>query len=612
MIRLSLFFLILFSVNAFSQEYDVRIDLSSIEKDRIPVSIHFVDFNFESEVIFQLPKIVPGTYSISDFGKVVNDLLAYDTEGSLIELERLDTNRWTVTDATILDHVEYWVEDTFDDKRYSYIFEPGGTSFEEDVFLLNNFGVIGFIDTYDKIPFKIEVIHAEELYGVTPMKREFISTTKDVFFAENYLQLSDSPIMYCIPDTASVMIGNTEVIVSVYSPSGESNAQSMMQEIEPTLIAQGEYLGGTLPVDKYVILIYLQEKSTNSGLMGALEHSYSSVFSYPERSINRLSKYIKSTTAHEFFHIITPLTIHSEEIGNYDFIDPKMSKHLWLYEGVTEYTSMRVQAMYDLITLDEFLDDILAKKEQASYYDDTLPFTVMSKGALDLYEDQYENVYQKGALIGMCLDLLLLHLSDGEYDIRRLLDELTKEYGVNRSFKDDDLFDIIAEMTYPEVREFFRLHVEGKEALPLVSYLEYVGLLYSPGELISINSLGNVSISFDPDQDQIIVVDAGDKNGNAKKMGLRSGDIILEMLDKQIGMDNYAAVFREYFSLEKGAKFSMLVSRMDKKGRLKTKRLKSKVIQVETEIGERLMWDENPSYMQITLRKSWLNEHAFN
>jgi predicted metalloprotease with PDZ domain len=36
------------------------------------------------------------------------------------------------------------------------------------------------------------------------------------------------------------------------------------------------------------------------------------------------------------FHIITPLSIHSKEIQDFDYNDPKMSQHLWMYEGVTD------------------------------------------------------------------------------------------------------------------------------------------------------------------------------------------------------------------------------------------------------------------------------------
>jgi predicted metalloprotease with PDZ domain len=116
-----------------------------------------------------------------------------------------------------------------------------------------------------------------------------------------------------------------------------------------------------------------------------------------------------------------------------------MSKHLWLYEGVTEYSSVHMQVMYGLLTPDEFLNVINQKLDESSYYSDDLPFTEMSLGALDDYEDEYENVYEKGALIGMCLDLILLELSDGQMGIRELLKKLSETYGVDRSFSDQNL-----------------------------------------------------------------------------------------------------------------------------------------------------------------------------
>jgi predicted metalloprotease with PDZ domain len=50
-----------------------------------------------------------------------------------------------------------------------------------------------------------------------------------------------------------------------------------------------------------------------------------------------LVKSMMDVVSHEFFHIVTPLSIHSKEIQDFDYNDPKMSEHLWMYEGVTEY-----------------------------------------------------------------------------------------------------------------------------------------------------------------------------------------------------------------------------------------------------------------------------------
>ena len=46
--------------------------------------------------------------------------------------------------------------------------------------------------------------------------------------------------------------------------------------------------------------------------------------------------------------------MHSNEIHYFDFNTPKMSKHLWMYEGVTEYFANLFQVNQGLITEDAF------------------------------------------------------------------------------------------------------------------------------------------------------------------------------------------------------------------------------------------------------------------
>jgi predicted metalloprotease with PDZ domain len=148
---------------------------------------------------------------------------------------------------------------------------------------------------------------------------------------------------------------------------------------------------------------------------------------------------------------------------------PRMSKHLWLYEGVTEYFASHVQVHENLISVDEFMQKIREYIFSSMAYNDTLPFTEMSAKVLDEHEKEYGNVYQKGALIGMALDIQLRDLSDGKYGLVDLMQDLAKTYGKGKPFKDDELFDKITELTYPEIRTFFARYVEGNERLPLQS-----------------------------------------------------------------------------------------------------------------------------------------------
>lgn len=92
-----------------------------------------------------------------------------------------------------------------------------------------------------------------------------------------------------------------------------------------------------------------------------------------------------------------------------------MSRHLWMYEGVTEYFAHLFQVNQGLINNQEFYDRISSKIESSMNFNDTIPFTVMSQNILEEpYKSDYYNVYLKGALIGLALDIRLRELSDGK------------------------------------------------------------------------------------------------------------------------------------------------------------------------------------------------------
>ena len=96
--------------------------------------------------------------------------------------------------------------------------------------------------------------------------------------------------------------------------------------------------------------------------VGALEHGNSSFYVLPDFGDTTFTSMIKRVALHEFMHIFTPLNLHSEHIGNFDYVEPKMSKHLWLYEGVTEYFANLILLQSNLISEREFFGQRMSRK----------------------------------------------------------------------------------------------------------------------------------------------------------------------------------------------------------------------------------------------------------
>lgn len=591
------------------EKYVVNIDLNNVVEDKVRVACTLPKVDSDS-IEFRVPKIVPGTYSIYDFGRFFTDFEALDAAGNKLETVQLTDNRILIRNSSKLSSISYWIDDTFDSEKDNFIFEPAGTNIEAgENYVINTFGFVGYLKGMKDNAYELHVDYPKGLYGASALDKVAKSDSSDMFVAANYFDLADGPIMYAKPDTTTFEVGGAEILISIYSPNKVLDPTFVKEQIEPTLAAQYKYLG-ELPVDRYAFIIYLFDTHPLSGKLGALEHSYSSFYSLPEIDPFRLAQVVRDVAAHEFFHILTPLNVHSEEIGNFDFINPKMSKHLWMYEGVTEYAAGLAQVKYGEMSLEEYLEVIRGKIEQSKkQFDDKLPFTELSLNCLGSTQSQYGNVYQKGALIGMALDIQLRELSGGEYGVQEMMNDLAIKYGKEVSFQDEALFDTITAMTYPEIRTFFSTYVEGTTSIPYEEFLAKAGLQFEPGRKDKEISLGHISFSVNESDNRLIIQSIDQMNYFGQQMGYQEGDIIYKFDGVEIDIENYEEEFMAFSDRhEVGDKITAVVIRTDKNGKEKKLKLKANAMSVDVEIQPSLALMDNPSEQQLALRKAWLNK----
>jgi predicted metalloprotease with PDZ domain len=621
--------LVFISVTTWASDgkYEYRLDLTRVVDDKVYVELSTPDVS-ESEIIFYMPKMIPGTYAIEDYGRFVSDFQAFDKKGRSLTVTKSGTNSWTISKANKMVKISYWIQDTFHSSLEGPdIFEPAGTNIEENTnFVINSSGFFGYFDSMKELEYNVQIVRPDNFYGSTGLipvtsnaeltgafsmeDRSFDDKSRvDHFRTSRYDDLVDSPIMYCEPDTVVMNVGGATVLVSSYSPNSAVSAKQIGNTIEEILIAQKNYLGGTLPVDKYAFIFYFIEEQVM--MYGALEHSYSSFYYMPEMAIEDMNQQLRDFAAHEFFHIVTPLNVHSEEIGFFDFNDPKMSKHLWLYEGMTEYFAGNAQVKNQIIDVEEYIDIIRTKMLQSQGFNDTLAFTELSLGALDLHEDQYYNVYLKGALIGMCLDILLRDLSDGAYGTQELLADLSKEYGKDNSFKDDELFDKITELTYPEVRVFFANYVEGKLPLPYKETFEKVGINFESDGVYMDYSLGitQANIGIDMESGKIFIQNEEGLDAQGKALGLKDGDVLMKINGEdmpQMGPDLQNFIIDVLISMGEKEAYTMTVLRKNEAEEAEEVMLSTTPILVERNLPYVMTPNEAASPKAVATRAAWL------
>ncbi|PKV51066.1 putative metalloprotease with PDZ domain [Aquimarina sp. MAR_2010_214] len=588
------------------------IDLTQVKDDKVPVTIDPGRF-IQDTVKYRIPKVVQGTYAVSDFGKFVDDFKAFDYQGNEIKVEKKDTNTWLITNAKQLDKISYLVNDTYDIENTDVgtPFSPSGTNIEPENYVLNLHGFIGYFDVLKNNQYVLEVKAPSEMkrtsalqkVGSEPSEDKLVTTDK--YLATRYFEITDNPMMYGDLDVEEFMVGDIKIVLSIYSPNKVHTAAKIKETVFKMMKGQKAYLGDINSTPRYDVYLYLAPSTENAPTgFGALEHHTSTIVVLPEQMPDEaLASAMIDVVSHEFFHIVTPLSVHSEDVHYFDYNKPTFSKHLWMYEGVTEYFATLFQVNQELVDEQEFYDKIMGKIQSASGYDDTMSFTTMSENILDQpYAANYANVYEKGALIGMCIDILMREESNGNRGILSLMKELSIKYGKNKPFKDDKIIEEITTMTYPAIGEFLKTHVVGKIPINYEEFFKKAGLAIE-SERVETNYIQNsgvLIVAGNQEKGTIFFTDLVSDNSFWKENGVKPNDDIVEINGTKLTLQNANSILGATFQWKEGDDVEVKLNRAGEEVVIKTKVTKSFTK------GKKLKVIDNSTDVQSELRKAWL------
>jgi predicted metalloprotease with PDZ domain len=366
--------------------------------------------------------------------------------------------------------IRYSVAETWDtpvDRNQVYLM--CGTSIEQDHVLINPHAVIGYPTGMQARPIRLRIRYPASWKAGTALQRD----RGGAYLAEDYDHLVDSPILLGRLSEARTRVSGVPVEIFTYSKTDKIESAQLLGAMDGMLQAAGRFLG-KLPVDRYTFLYHFEDRPA-----GAWEHSLSSTYVLAEGEFtDSVGRFITDIAAHEFFHIVTPLNIHSEIIGRFDFVTPVPSQHLWLYEGTTEWAAHAMQLRAGLKSPEDYLEKIIQKMQiDRANYDSTYSLREL---ALSSYSDsgqsQYGNIYMRGALTAGLLDIRLLELSGGTRGLQDVIAELTRKYGKRRAFPEATLVDTLVAMTHPEIQDFFDRYVWESERLPMAEYYGRLGI----------------------------------------------------------------------------------------------------------------------------------------
>jgi predicted metalloprotease with PDZ domain len=470
-IKLFIFFFVITSLTSLYAQQTFYVDLLNPNDKLFKVTLIPEKLTSENK-IFQFASTAPGTYQIMDIGRFVRSFKAYDNKENELETKNISTNQWELEYPEKTVKIMYTVADTWDSPvKENPVFGMCGSVIEENDVLINGQCVFGYFHAMQKEPIKIKLNYPNKWTVGTALKLD----SAGFYDAPDYDYIVDSPILLGTLTKESTKIENTAIDIYVYSKKGLINATQVESILEDMLSATSQFTNG-LPVDHYSFLFHFDKIS-----VGAWEHNYSSEYILGEAPLDDVyAKEVRSMAAHEFYHVITPLNIHSELIGNFNFEKPVMSQHLWLYEGTTEWAAYIDQLRGNLISLDEYLKTMNNKIRTSESFDSTISLVDLSLHSTEK-QDQYYDIYQKGAVVACLLDIRLLELSNGTKGLREVINQLYKDYGAAKAFSETGFFDELVKRTYPEIADFINKYIKGTEKLPIVEYFLKLGIEYNNG-----------------------------------------------------------------------------------------------------------------------------------
>jgi len=500
-----------------------------------------------------MPVWTPGSYMVREFARHVQDFVATDAAGQPLKWEKTNKDTWrVVTNGAREWHTTYRVYANELSVRTSEL--NSGHAF------WNNATLLMYLEGFLKSPSTVRVLAPDVWKVATGLPA--VLGQKNTFHAENFDALYDSPFE---ASNFKTLVFNVKGVPHRIVIDGEGNYDPERMRLDVQKIVETQTtLMGEIPYRDYTFILHLR---SNAG--GGLEHLNSTALGYPRfgfriRSGDRATsaapnaaeterdyRGFLSLVAHEFFHLWNVKRIRPDALGPFDYTQENYTKVLWVAEGITDYYADLALRRAGLITESEFLSATARSIQQLQNTPGRLEQTV-EESSFDSwikYYRQDENsinsqvsYYDKGALLGLLLDLEIRKRSNGAKSLDDVMRYLYAEFfKKNRNYGPADFQKACELMAGSSLEEFFNKYVHGTEELDYNAALEAAGL-----RLDTSAGTGGVYFGADvaTDDDRLIVrrVYAGSP---AYEQGLNAGDQIVAIDNMRVTRDFFNARIAE-------------------------------------------------------------------
>jgi predicted metalloprotease with PDZ domain len=304
------------------------------------------------------------------------------------------------------------------------------------------------------------------------------------FLARNFQHLVDSPL-----------IASRDIVHETYRTHGVTFHVWLQGEIHFDLhVLLNDFLAftqrqieafGEFPADEYHFLIHLLPYKHYHGV----EHRHSTVITIgPAAQLSGKDLYdeLIGVCSHELYHFWNVCRIRPKVLLPYDFSKEAYMDAGLIAEGITTYMGDLFLLKSGYFSLSDYLKE-LSKMINREFENSGWQNQSIAASSLDLWLDGYKtgipdkkvSIYNRGALISLCMDLILI---DKGSALQEAMNAMWRDFGKpEKGYEMNDFERKVFESAKgdPYIPEFFRKFVYGcEDILPvLTSQLKSVGIV---------------------------------------------------------------------------------------------------------------------------------------
>ncbi|WP_258806840.1 M61 family metallopeptidase [Pseudidiomarina sp. CB1] len=523
-----------------------------------------IDVHNDDSIELKLPAWIPGSYMIRDFARNILDLHA-ETNGKALTLHAVDKQTWRIDCAEAEELTVHYQVYAFDlSVRSAYLDQFWGFFNNSSLCL----AVAGRTDEAVELTLELSESckHWRVATGMPRLSGEYYSAGR--FRAETYEELIDYPFLLGDLGIHEFIAGG---IKHAFVTAGRNFAdvERICGDLARICEQQILLFEKQVPFKEYLFLTMVVGKG-----FGGLEHRNSTALMCSRRdlvspgtrpNIDTDYRTFLSLCSHEYFHSWNIKTLKPRDFIPYSLAAEQYTRQLWFYEGITSYFDdfvLHEAGLIDAPTYLGLVGDTLARVHRGVGVD---RHTVgdSSLQAWNRFYKQDENApnaivsyYAKGALIALCLDLLIRSDSRDTLSLSQCMASFWRCYGATLQGTTDTTFAEFMQDEYGiHLHAFIDRAVNSTEPLPVAELLEQFGIAIERKPAQDDNGFGGRSAptplpvalgakfkaSMHGLELQVVFADEA-----AQEAGLSAQDRVIAIDNLQVTDSNMREIFERY------------------------------------------------------------------